>query len=62
MIRIVCKERDNSNWAAGVAEESIVTMKTFDVDIPALEEWLGEITKMKWSAFHRMVEGIEVLP
>lgn len=56
MIRIVCKELDM--YSAHMPEGSAgVACKTFDVEAPELEKWLGA----KSEYVTRMIVGVEVL-
>jgi hypothetical protein len=57
MIRIVCSIADAS-MAANVGGPVQVAMKTFDVDLPELEQWL---TKRDHSYQERTFTGIEVI-
>lgn len=56
MIRILCRNVDLSDAAAGVGPTE-ETYKTFDVELPELEKWLRESSNF----VRRTAIGIEVV-
>jgi len=59
MLRIVCCENDFSA-AANVGGPSEVRYKTFDVECPEIEAWLGRIQEEKFRYVNRFISGVEV--
>ena len=59
MLRIVVKS-DDAGMALNVGGSVETTVKTFDVDLPALESYLTEHPGALY--FQRQVVGVEVLP
>lgn len=59
MIRIICREVHIADVALGGAPSAPITMKTFDVDLPELEEYL----KPKESTSYNYCEvvGVELI-
>ena len=58
MIRIVCKQDDNSCLSHTGAGASITSYKTFDIEFPELEEHLKTDPR---GYVYRSVIGVEVL-
>lgn len=60
MIRIICTEVCRGN-AAHVGGPPEVTCKTFDVEVPEVEQWLREPKVMNDHYTDRTITGYEVL-
>ena len=57
MLRVIVRT-DNAGMAANVGGSVEVIYKTFDVDLPELEKYLGE---SQGTYGHRQVVGVELL-
>jgi hypothetical protein len=56
VIRIIVKQIDSTVVAVGVSDEAREEFKTFDVELPEVEQWLRENTDY----VHRSFIGIEL--
>lgn len=57
MVRLICRQEDVSLVAALACNHGIVTHKTFDDDLRAMEEWLLSAP----AYVHRAFVGIELV-
>lgn len=58
MIRLIMRE-DDMGHAANAGGPVVTQFKTFDVDLPAVEEWLRQSSGIY---SQRQLAGIELLP
>ena len=60
MLRLIFATTD-AGRAANCGGPVIVEHKTFDVDLPDVEQWLSEPKTQQWSYIDRCFVGLEVL-
>jgi hypothetical protein len=58
VIRLVFRQVDNTHVAGGAADYGDVTLQSFDVELPEIEEWI----KASHSRVIRHFVGMEILP
>lgn len=60
MIRLICRETD-CGAAANVGGPVEVSHKTFEIDIPVVEQWLREHIGESFSYYTRSIVGFEFI-
>jgi len=58
-LRIIIRT-DDASLAANIGGAVETQYRTFDVDLPEVEEFLSEPKSRKWAYAHRQVVGVEI--
>jgi len=61
-IRIICRDQSTIAAANVAGAQAEIAWRTFDIELPELEEWLRGPTDRSWSYTCREVIGAHLVP